>query len=96
MDNSILETYYPGDEAWRKFSDCFDEEWQKCAFHDEVLLLVKGDLEIAKVVYGTFLKDYGQWLIKPIPALSGNTPVECLNSEDRKRWLKTILMRMPR
>lgn len=96
MNDVPLEEYYPGDDAWIKFSQCFDNEWEKCPSQSEVLQSVSGEIDIAKVVYGSFLAGYSQWLEMSVPALSDSTPTECLKTEIGEKRLKTMLMRMPR
>lgn len=96
MKRKTLEQYFSGEEQWREFARLFEAEWARCDFKDELLSAVGGDREIAMVVYGSVLYRPLEWVDKSIPALSGSTPRECSKTEDGRKRLKEMLMRLPR
>ena len=96
MNNDNLESYYPGDDDWHRFAILFVDEWSTCQFQNELLLAVNNDKEIAAVIYGSVWQNSLQWIDEPMPALNNRTPRQCIETEDGRKRLKTMLMRMPR
>ena len=94
MNNDHLENYYRGDADWQKFAALFVNEWSTCQFQNELLSALNNDEEIAMVIYGSVQQGALQWINKLIPALNNTTPLECMKTEDRRKRLKTMLMRM--
>lgn len=96
MDIINLENYYPGDAAWHRFAALFVDEWSTCQFRSELLSELNDDEEVAMVIYGSVQQNALQWIDKSVPALSNTTARECMKTEEGKKKLKTMLMRMPR
>ena len=96
MNRNYLERYYPGNEKWQKFAELFVDEWSTCKFQNELVSALDNNQEIAMVIYGSVQQNAMQWIDKSIPALNKATPRQCMEIEDGRKRLKTMLMRMPR
>ena len=96
MNSDNLENYYPGDANWHRFAILFVDEWSTCQFQNELLLAVDNDKEIAMVVYASVWQSALEWIDEPVPALGNITPGECMKTDNGRRRLRTMLMRMPR
>ena len=96
MSESSIENYYSGEANWQKFAALFVDEWSTCQFQNELVSALDNDQEIAMVIYGSVQQNALQWIDKPIPALNNAAPRECMETEDGRKRLKTMLMRMPR
>ncbi|RTL55458.1 MAG: DUF2384 domain-containing protein [Rhodocyclaceae bacterium] len=90
-----LEDFCLGNEAFSKFSVVFCDEWEAFDSKDELLGLVKGDIELARPIASRVGKRYREWLLNAVPALDQQTPLECLSTATGIRKLKTCIMRMP-
>lgn len=90
---SNLEQYYPGDARWEAFASMFEGEGKKCEAQSE--LFERVDEPTANVICAAFGTHALEWLRKPVPALDGKTPEECLQTPEGRRRLRTMLMRMP-
>lgn len=89
-----LEDYYLGDRAFADFSAAFCTEWDAFPHKDDLLLLVSGDVQIARPIAFHCGSLYSDWLRSKIPALDDITPLECLSTPSGIRRLKSCLMRM--
>lgn len=89
-----LEKYYPGDEAWNNYVLTFKKRWKECTFKQELLKQLKNADDIAIVMYGIGADTTMDWIATPIPALHNLTPIQCLESEQLIRRLKSMLIRM--
>ena len=96
MNGHKLECYFTDEEGWQEFVKCFEELWQRCNFKDILLESVCGNLDVAKVIYGTFEQYAVDWIHEPISALDGLAPIQCMKSPNTIQRLKSMLMRMPR
>jgi len=96
MNKNSLENYHSSDAVWHRFAALFLDEWQTCQFKDELLSALDNDKEIAAVIYGSVWQNALQWIDNSVPALDNITPRECMKTEDGRKRLKTMLMRMPR
>ncbi|MCY1056208.1 antitoxin Xre/MbcA/ParS toxin-binding domain-containing protein [Nannocystis sp. SCPEA4] len=94
MEN--LEDHYAGDAAWNAFAPLFRGQLADYASAEQLKQLLGGDEELADVVYGSVGDSALQWVIQPIPALSGLSPVQCLASDKTRNRLREMLLRMPR
>jgi hypothetical protein len=90
-----LEDYYSGDRAWDEYVAAVAVKWPKCDFKEELLASLNDDLGLAITVYAHLREDALAWIDTRIPALDGETPRACLQSEWRRRRLKEMIMRMP-
>lgn len=91
-----LEKYYPGDDKWRVFVSCFENEWKKCTFQQKLTTQLSMNSDIAKVVYATVGDIALDWIKTAIPALENLSPQKCLETRSGTLRLKVMLMRMPR
>lgn len=91
-----LEQFYSGDAAWSSFATLFVNDFSRCIYKDELKKALGGHEELAAVIYGSFGETALQWISQSVPALSGLSPLECLESEAGLKRLRTMLMRMPR
>lgn len=89
-----LEQYFKGEENWKVFFSCFENEWISSDFQNELLLKVGNQLDIAMVIYYHVQENSLKWICKKIPALDNLTPLECLKTEKTTKRLKECLMRM--
>jgi hypothetical protein len=92
---SDLEHFYPGDDEWHRFAALFRGQ---AALHagGEELARRLGDEELADVIFGSVGADAPRWLARSVPALSGLSPLTCLDSPRTVRRLRTLLLRFPR
>lgn len=90
-----LENHYSGDEAFLKYSQCFQEEWGK--FEDKIALLelVNGDVALARPIAYHLRHAYKAWFSSSVPALGDLSPTECLKSPRGIKRLKECLLRFP-
>ena len=89
-----LEKYFDGEQSWLEFSELFDEIWENSQFQNELLVLLNGQIDLAKVIYYYNQKNSIDWLNKKVPALDGLSPMECISDETLTKRLKVCLMRM--
>ena len=89
-----LEQHYLGDEAFAKYSEALEGNWNAFPQRDELLNAV-GSIDLARPIAFHCGAHFSEWLRAKIPALSNLTPLECLSSQDGIRRLKSCLMRMP-
>jgi hypothetical protein len=94
MEEHQLENFYSGRDAWQGLVRAHAENWPSCDFQDALLKHLHGNIEIAKVIYSHVGDDALNWIDRPIPALDGLTPIQCL-IEGKKKRLQEMLMRMP-
>ncbi|MBW1294978.1 hypothetical protein [Aquimarina litoralis] len=92
--NIKLEQYYDGDQNWLKFSELFNEIWENTKFQNELLELLNGKVDLARVIYYHNRENSIIWLNTKVPALDNLTPIECLNNDLYINRLKVCLMRM--
>lgn len=89
---TILYEEYPGDDAWGNFVSCFPE------MDADLLNQIPIETDFIRALYwkkGSNLGRLKSWLVKPVPALDGKTPIEILKLEEGKTILRTAIMRMP-
>jgi len=89
---TILFEEYPGDDAWVHFVSCFPE------IDTKLLDQIPIETDFVRALYwkkGDNLDRVKHWLVKPVPALDGKTPLEILKLEEGKTILRTAIMRMP-
>ena len=94
--NSDLERFYSGDEAWADFANVFKGELNQCKFRDDLVKIMGDDEQLAEVVYASVGDISMTWVCESIPALSGLSPVQCIQSPRTIQRLREMLMRMPR
>lgn len=93
---SNLEDFYAGDAAWRAFAALFRGQLTGSAEAAELTRLLGGDEALAEVIVGTVGDAALWWIEQPIPALSGLSPIRCVESARRRERLREMLLRMPR
>jgi hypothetical protein len=92
-----LEDYYggaSGDAAWHEHVDLARESWVGSPLQTTLLRKVKGDLELASVIYAKVGDRSLEWLEMKVPALHGRKPISCLDSRNLVLRLREALMRM--
>ena len=86
----ILLDEYPGDAAWKAFSDCFRPG-------GHLIKLLEADVSVSHVVVSGFGSDAEDWLQRPLAALGGKSPAQVLKSNKSGMIvIRSLLMRMPR
>lgn len=96
-----LEQYYPGDEAWYKFSALAKTEIEAAAFNTDGAILsrlkehLKHHEDLAYVIYYFFYNDSLNWIERSIPILDDLKPIECLDSQALIHRLRASLLRTP-
>jgi hypothetical protein len=87
----ILDSEYPGEEAWSRFSDCYSfADKELCEKIDidqdiaQVLLVMLGSVEYVN-----------SWLSKSLPALDGDCVSDVLKRSNGGRVIRSLVMRMP-
>jgi hypothetical protein len=90
-----LENYYSGDAIWNNLVKIFKDDFlNDIKNKKDFLQKVKGDLDLAVVIYGK-LGEYGyKWIDSKTPALGGLSPTQCLESEKLILRLRECLLRM--
>ncbi|MBI3898997.1 MAG: DUF2384 domain-containing protein [Gammaproteobacteria bacterium] len=81
------------DQQWNDYASLFLQEWKSSDINDQLLGVV-GDKLLASVIAFHFGKDALHWLDRPVDALGGRKPRECLSTTNGIKDLKEILMRM--
>jgi hypothetical protein len=90
-----LDKHYPGDRAWEAFAQATCPEWVSCGVQEELVATLAGDRALASAVHWRLQGSALDWLDKPIPALQGARPRDCLTTTQGILALRTLLMRMP-
>jgi hypothetical protein len=96
MTDDMLKTLvddYPGDAAWRKFS----EYWSAMSGCEDrrALIYLLQDEDLAAVVAGRMGEHAASWVNKEVPALGKRTPVDIVRQSNGKTILRSLLIRMP-
>ncbi len=82
------------EEHWFHYSILGKDELYQSPIKDEIIAYVDGDEQLAMVLNHWFGKEYKKWMESIVPAMEGITGAECLKSEQGRRRLYTVLMRM--
>ncbi len=87
----ILNTEFPGQTAWKRFSDCYADV--EISERDAVIV----DADIAQVLLAKLgtAAQVNKWLQKPLPALEGASVTQILERPDGARIVRSLVMRMP-
>ena len=85
-----LEDYYSGDDWWHEFARVFRGELDRCSFKSELTSMLLGDAELAEVIYASVGDRALKYMVTPIPALSGLTPQECMETPEKVRRLREV------
>lgn len=87
----ILYNEYPGEKAWRRFSDCYPDSYPELCGQisidqdiAQVLLAKLGSVELAN-----------QWLRKPLPVLDGECVTTIFKRPYGRQIIRSMVMRMP-
>lgn len=97
MRRRQLEDFYggsEGDEAWREHVVLAQTTWVDSPFQLALLEKLKGDRELASVIYAKLGEHSLEWLETKVPALSGRKPINCLGTKNHVLRLRESLMRM--
>lgn len=92
MQENKLEKYYLGDDSWKQFSSMFNDKPNTQLTYE--LENIFKNIALAKVIENIIGKSSLNWINKKIPALDNIRPIDCLNSPELLKRLKTMLMRM--
>ncbi|UKS28076.1 hypothetical protein LOZ80_03810 [Paenibacillus sp. HWE-109] len=79
-------------EHWLKFVETCNETFDA---NDIEFIDISVPRDIATVLYRGLKNHANNGLLKPVPALNFERPVDLLKSDDGKKILKVALMRMP-
>lgn len=79
-------------EHWLKFVETCNENVDA---NDVEFVDISVPRDIATVLYWRLNNHANNWLLKPVPALNFERPIDLLKSDDGKKILKVALMRMP-
>lgn len=90
-----LEQYYAGDQEFQEYSEKFIEFWETFEGKERLLELVGHDLIIARPLAYHLEESYEKWLHSTVPVLDNGTPLDCLQTPDGIKRLKTYLHRLP-
>lgn len=93
MRKHELERYYTGDDSWKNFVDVHREGWDGCTFSGALVSSLKGQVDIAIVVYSKIGEAALDWIDIKINALDGKSPRQCV-VEGLVTRLRSMLMRM--
>lgn len=89
-----LEDHYAGDEAFEKYSICFNSFWGNFERQEELLNMVNGDFLIAKPIAYHLGSNFREWMHSRPPVLEGLSPIECMETKQGRNRLKCCLHRM--
>jgi len=89
----ILRDEYPGDEAWKKYVDCFRPDWE--ARQDQAQLREKLPEDLAIVLSWHFGDRAWRRHTQPVPTLGGKTPQSVHSGPSGETILRTCIMRIP-
>ena len=95
MNKNNLENYYSGDFAWHRFLSLYEDCWNDNSTTTQLITYLKGNVDIAKVIYGKFGESSLSVITQSVPALEGLSIIDCVNDLNHIRRLKECLMRMP-
>lgn len=90
-----IEKFYLGDKAFAEFSATFSDAWNNYERKENLLTLLRNDVELARPIAFKLGNTCEEWIRSPVPALDKETPLECLKTQTGIKKLKTCLMRMP-
>jgi hypothetical protein len=97
MKRKQLEDFYggsEGDAAWREHVALAEDTWVDSPPQLALLEKLKGDKDLASVIYAKLGEDSLAWLETRVPALSGRKPISCLGTKNLVLRLRESLMRM--
>lgn len=86
-----LEKYYHEDH-WQGMLKIANKYWENTPEQLELLSIIT-DIEIAKVIWGRLIDNCFNWINKPLADLDYLRPIDCLNDDELKKRLKTVLIR---
>jgi hypothetical protein len=90
-----LEQFYKDDETFVNYSLCFQKEWEAFEFKEELLELVRGDVDLARPLAYHLKSSFSEWFTSSVPALDNLSPSECMKTSQGIKRLKVCLMRFP-
>lgn len=97
MRRKQLEDFYggsEGDAAWCELVALAQTTWVDSPPQPALLERLKGDQELAAMIYARLGEHSLEWLETRVPALSGRKPINCLGRKDLMLRLRVALMRM--
>lgn len=81
------------EDWWNAFASSGKDEWENCAFREELLSAVNQDLNLAMVINHFVGEKYPSWMDrKDIPDLGGLSPKECIQTKYGIKRLRMIFM----
>lgn len=89
-----LEQYYSGDSALNDFVDVHRREMKATATPSSLIDNLSGQEDLATVI-ASLVPDPEAWIHRPVPALDGLSPLECLDTSSGVTRLRVCLMRFP-
>lgn len=88
-----LERFY-NDDAWCEFIEQLNTHHKKSCIESILSDLLRGNQELAMVIYVTLGSESLDWMHKRSYSLFNIKPIECLGNDNLEKRLKVQLMRM--
>lgn len=95
MEVVELTHLFCGESAWAKYVEIASRQWDSFQLKEQLVLMVNGDVDLAKVIAFKVGNKFSEWLDYKIPAIENKTPRWCIQNPQNINGLRELLLRMP-